>query len=88
MIVKLLSLPIRFYKVWISPLLGPGNCRYHPTCSAYALEALKIHGPVLGLWLGGARILSCHAYSRRPFHDPVPQAITPVSSATETTENK
>lgn len=87
-VTALLSALIRFYKAWISPLLGPGNCRYHPTCSAYALQALEIHGPVRGLRLAARRILSCHAYSRRPFHDPVPEAITPVSAATETTEKK
>lgn len=79
---------IRLYTGLISPFLGQGKCRYYPTCSAYALQALEIHGPVKGLWLAARRILSCHAYSRRPFHDPVPQAITPVSTATETTENK
>ncbi len=76
------------YTGLISPFLGQGKCRYYPTCSAYALEALDQHGLVRGSWLALLRILSCHAYSRRPFHDPVPQAITPVSSATETTENK
>ncbi|MBN1241851.1 MAG: membrane protein insertion efficiency factor YidD [Spirochaetales bacterium] len=61
---------VRFYRVAVSPLFPP-SCRYHPTCSAYALEALKRHGPVKGLGLSVRRILRCH-----PFHpggfDPVP----------------
>jgi putative membrane protein insertion efficiency factor len=82
--VKRLILLYRAFSV----LLGPGKCRYHPTCSAYALEALNKHGLIRGLWLAVRRILSCHAYSRRPFHDPVPQVINPVSSAkSPTTEN-
>lgn len=80
MIARLLSLPIRFYRAWISPLLGPGHCRYHPTCSAYALDALRLHGAGKGGWLALRRILSCHAWSRRPFHDPVPRAITPAET--------
>ena len=70
---------IRFYRYWISPLLGR-SCRYHPTCSAYALEALDQHGPLRGSWLALRRVLSCHAWSRRPFHDPVPHAITPKTT--------
>ncbi len=61
----------RFYKYWISPLLGC-NCRYHPSCSAYAREALQKHGMLKGLFLGARRILSCHPYSHRPLKDPVP----------------
>jgi len=54
-----LALPIRFYRYFISPLLGR-NCRYDPTCSAYALQALDIHGPVKGSYLAARRILRCH----------------------------
>ena len=65
-----LVLMIRGYQVWISPLL-PAACRYYPTCSAYAIEALEKHGPVTGGWLALRRIARCH-----PFHaggyDPVP----------------
>lgn len=78
---------IRFYGRFISPVLGPGKCRYHPTCSAYALTALETYGLIRGLGLAIRRILSCHAYSRRPFHDPVPHCITPLSAkTTQTTE--
>jgi putative membrane protein insertion efficiency factor len=65
-----LILMIRGYQLWVSPLL-PAACRYYPTCSAYAVEALEKHGPVTGSWLALRRIARCH-----PFHaggyDPVP----------------
>jgi uncharacterized protein len=57
--VSVLALPIRFYRLCISPLLPP-SCRYQPTCSAYALEALHKHGPVKGLALAARRIARCH----------------------------
>lgn len=60
--VLLLSAPIHLYRLVLSPLLPP-SCRYTPTCSAYALEALKLHGPVRGLWLAGRRIGRCHPIS-------------------------
>ncbi len=62
---------LRFYKYWISPLLGC-NCRFHPSCSAYMRGALNKYGAVKGGFLGLKRILSCHPWSRRPFKDPVP----------------
>ena len=63
------------YRYAVSPLLGPGKCRYDPTCSAYALEALRRYGALRGGWLALRRLSSCHGWSRRPFHDPVPSAI-------------
>lgn len=60
--VWLLSAPIHLYRVALSPLLPP-SCRYTPTCSAYALEALKLHGPFKGLWLAVRRIGRCHPIS-------------------------
>ena len=51
--------PIRFYRRFLSPLLPPA-CRYDPTCSAYMLQAIEIHGPLKGLWLGTKRLLRCH----------------------------
>jgi hypothetical protein len=66
----LLALPIRLYKRFLSPLLPPA-CRFHPTCSVYALEALHKHGALRGLRLTVWRLLRC-----QPFHpggfDPVP----------------
>lgn len=57
--VLLLSGPIHAYRLVLSPLLPP-SCRFHPTCSAYALEALDRHGPFKGSVLAARRILRCH----------------------------
>ncbi|WP_420807265.1 membrane protein insertion efficiency factor YidD [Alteromonas facilis] len=61
---------IKIYKWVISPLLGP-QCRFHPTCSSYAIQALKRHGLFIGGWLSVKRVIKCH-----PLHpggiDPVP----------------
>lgn len=54
-----LSAPIHFYRRFISPL-SPPSCRFQPTCSAYALEAIRAHGPVRGLALAVRRIVRCH----------------------------
>ena len=54
-----LKAPILLYRYGLSPLLGP-SCRYQPTCSAYALEALERHGPIIGLWLTARRLARCH----------------------------
>ena len=60
--IALLSAPIRFYRAFLSPLL-PRSCRFTPSCSAYALEALQIHGPVKGVWLTAKRLSRCHPIS-------------------------
>ena len=57
--IQALSFPILLYRRILSPLL-PRSCRYTPTCSAYALEALKTHGPLKGLYLAVRRLLRCH----------------------------
>ena len=62
LLVALLSAPIRAYRVLISPLM-PHACRFTPSCSAYALEALKRHGPARGLWLALRRLSRCHPIS-------------------------
>jgi putative membrane protein insertion efficiency factor len=71
---RLLMLPIRAYRL-ISVHLPP-RCRYHPSCSAYALEALEVHGAAKGSWLAARRIGRCH-----PWHDggldPVPARTQP-----------
>ena len=66
----LLALPIRFYRYVISPLM-PRSCRYEPTCSAYAIEALRVHGPLKGTWLAVRRITRCHPWGGHGY-DPVP----------------
>ena len=66
------SLPVRFYRLVFSPLVGHG-CRYQPTCSAYALEALERHGAFKGLYLTIHRILRCHPWGGSGY-DPVPGA--------------
>ncbi|MDC0579323.1 membrane protein insertion efficiency factor YidD [Bacteroidia bacterium] len=66
-----LLVPIWIYRKAISPLLPP-TCRYSPTCSAYAVEAIQKHGPFKGLYLSVLRILSCHPWSKKSGHDPVP----------------
>ncbi|NLT57464.1 MAG: membrane protein insertion efficiency factor YidD [Clostridiales bacterium] len=71
MLTELLLLPIRLYQRLISPLL-PRACRYTPTCSAYAIEAIRRHGPARGGLLALRRILRCHPFSRHPYYDPVP----------------
>ena len=55
----IVSIPVRFYRLVISPLIG-SNCRYHPTCSSYTLEALDKHGAIKGGRLAIKRILKCH----------------------------
>ena len=61
---------VRVYQRWISPALPP-TCRFYPSCSAYALEAVQVHGAARGTWLAARRLLRCH-----PWHpggvDPVP----------------
>ena len=72
LIRKILILPIRFYQKFISPMLGH-NCKYYPTCSEYMAQAIDIHGPIKGLWLGTKRILRCHPWAKGGY-DPVPPA--------------
>ena len=61
---------IRGYQVLISPMFAP-SCRFHPSCSNYALEALSRHGPGLGLWLAARRLFRCHPWGGNGL-DPVP----------------
>ena len=68
---------LRGYKRWISPML-PHACRFVPTCSEYALEAVALHGPLRGSWLAITRLLRCHPLARAGY-DPVPQKTCGVS---------
>lgn len=67
----LLSLPIHLYRWVLSPLL-PRACRFYPSCSAYALKALEVHGPVRGSALTVARLCRCHPFNDGGV-DPVPE---------------
>ncbi|HRP57452.1 membrane protein insertion efficiency factor YidD [Agriterribacter sp.] len=71
---RILSLPfialIRLYQIIISPILGP-KCRFTPTCSQYALEAIKKYGIFKGTWLAAKRIARCHPWGGHGY-DPVP----------------
>ena len=69
--VRLLSYPVKFYRACISPLLPP-SCRFTPTCSQYALEALREHGALKGTWLTIWRLLRCNHFNRHVGYDPVP----------------
>ncbi len=70
-ITFILSGLIKVYRYAISPYL-PANCRYYPTCSAYASEALQKHGPVKGSWLTVKRLGRCHPWGGQGY-DPVPE---------------
>ena len=67
---RIVSVPIRGYRRWISPGL-PARCRFYPSCSAYALEAVAVHGAGRGLALALWRLLRCHPFHPGG-HDPVP----------------
>ncbi len=74
MIIKAISFVmltiVRAYKFFISPILPP-SCRYNPTCSDYAMQAIQKHGPFKGGWLALRRILRCHPFGGHGY-DPVP----------------
>lgn len=67
---SLLILLVRGYRYFISPFLGR-NCRFHPSCSAYALEALQRHGAIKGCALAARRVSRCHPWNPGGY-DPVP----------------
>jgi putative membrane protein insertion efficiency factor len=66
----LLTFLLRFYQVAISPLMGP-RCRFYPSCSNYALEALRVHGAAKGSYLAARRVCRCHPWNAGGV-DPVP----------------
>ena len=70
MLARLLVMVVRGYQIALSPLLPPA-CRYTPTCSQYAIDALRRHGALKGSWLALRRIGRCHPF-RRGGYDPVP----------------
>ena len=68
---KILIILIRGYQLLISPILG-NNCRFYPSCSCYAREAIVVHGSIKGVWLTIRRLLRCHPYHPGGY-DPVPE---------------
>lgn len=60
-LTHIIALPVRAYRLLLSPWVGM-HCRYDPTCSAYAMEALKKHGAIKGSWLAARRIGRCHPW--------------------------
>jgi putative membrane protein insertion efficiency factor len=67
---KVLSLIVKGYRNGVSPMMGM-HCRFHPSCSAYALEALERHGAARGVWLALKRLTRCHPWHPGGY-DPVP----------------
>ena len=63
MIKYILILSIKFYKLFLSPLLG-NHCRFYPTCSNYAIEAIKYHGPMKGGAMAAKRVCRCHPWCK------------------------
>jgi putative membrane protein insertion efficiency factor len=70
--VRMALLALRFYKAYLS-ILFAGSCRFEPTCSRYAYEAIERFGVTRGVWLGLKRLLRCHPLSRKSGYDPVPE---------------
>ena len=78
MTAKILIALVRVYQVTLSPFLG-GSCRFLPSCSNYAIEALQVHGAWRGSVLAARRLSSCHPFGRAG-HDPVPAPADSRSS--------
>ncbi len=70
---EIIVLPIYLYRLLISPLFGQ-KCRFDPSCSAYAITAIRKLGPIKGTWLACKRILKCHPYNEGGY-DPVPDTL-------------
>lgn len=70
--VKAALAALRIYKVYVSPWFA-GSCRFEPTCSRYAYEAIERFGVTHGVWLGLKRLARCHPLSRKFGYDPVPE---------------
>ena len=85
---SVLAAPFRFYRLFISPLKPP-TCRFSPSCSAYAIEALERHGPFYGGWLALRRIARCHPFESLGAgsgYDPVPESKPPRTPSKDQTD--
>jgi putative membrane protein insertion efficiency factor len=67
---------VKLYRLTLSPWVGQ-NCRFTPTCSAYAEAAIRANGPIRGVWLALGRLLRCHPWGGSGF-DPVPEPRAPA----------
>jgi putative membrane protein insertion efficiency factor len=81
---SILILLVRFYQIIIAPMLrfvngGHGSCRHDPTCSHYAIEAIRVHGALRGAWLAARRLSRCHPWGTHG-NDPVPPRNDTTSS--------
>jgi len=89
LVAKTLSIPfiaiIWLYRITLSPFVG-GQCKHTPTCSRYALEAYRVHGPILGSILTTRRILRCNPFAKGGY-DPVPINEPPTKTTTTTQAN-
>jgi putative membrane protein insertion efficiency factor len=81
--VRIALFALRFYKAYLS-ILFAGSCRFEPTCSRYAYEAIERFGVTRGVWLGLKRLLRCHPLSRKFGYDPVPEKWEDRSSEMNT----
>jgi putative membrane protein insertion efficiency factor len=83
-VARVLLALVRFYRFAIGPALPP-SCRYTPSCSAYAVEAIELHGAGRGSWLALRRLLRCHPFHAGG-HDPVPLPVATAGSMSRPNE--
>jgi hypothetical protein len=83
-ITAVLVLLLRGYQLVLSPMFSflGARCRFHPTCSAYAIEAIRVHGPLGGLWRAARRLSKCH-----PFHPGGVDLVEPRPRPQQTTQH-
>jgi putative membrane protein insertion efficiency factor len=79
---RVLALPLRAYRFFLSPWLGSA-CRFEPTCSRYALDALEQHGAATGTYLAARRVLRCHPWCDGGLDPVPPRAARPPNSLTK-----
>jgi uncharacterized protein len=80
-LARMLTLAVRGYQLVLSPLLGP-RCRFYPSCSAYAVQAISRHGAIRGSWLAARRLLHCHPWNPGGVDHVPPKRTSSPGSAT------